>query len=208
MSSYDMDALIAGFSSSAHISQEANDLAALQAQLSSSLMMMPGSSRGPVASRACPTTPTMGTMDLAQYPPSATPSPQPNVHHSFHSASQSHSEDWTQDMMDEEMIEQSLLGLDDATPAHQPQSSLGLQNHYAHINHTPVGPTSQFYGSAEDNSFSSYAAMDPFFAAQLQAQLQQQQQQQQQQQYFSGFAPARGFGARQSPSSGAFGSRF
>ncbi|KAG9047797.1 hypothetical protein FS837_001453 [Tulasnella sp. UAMH 9824] len=206
-----MDDLISAFASSGHISQEANDLRALQAQLSSSLAA--GSSRA--ASRPCPTTPTMGTMDLAQFPPSATPSPQANVHHSFgnpayHQGTHAAAEDWTQDMMDEEMIEQSLLGLD-AQPthphpqAHHHQSSLGLQNHYAHFNPTPVA-SAQYYG-AEDNSFSSYAAMDPFFAAQLQA-AQQQQQQQQQQQYFGGFAPARGFGARQSSSSGAFGSRF
>ncbi|KIO19262.1 hypothetical protein M407DRAFT_149321 [Tulasnella calospora MUT 4182] len=205
-----MDDLIAAFSSSGNISQEANDLRALQAQLSSSLMMA-GPSRA-VASRPCPTTPTMGTMDLAQLPPSATPSPQAPVQHSFgayhQSTAQAVAEDWTEDMMDEEMIEQSLLGLDAHPSHHQPtQSSLGLQNHYAHINPTPVGAPSQYYGGAEDNSFSSYAAMDPFFAAQLQA-AQLQQQQQQQQQYFGGFAPARGFGARQSPSSGAFGSRF
>ncbi|KAG8992088.1 hypothetical protein FRB90_001106 [Tulasnella sp. 427] len=214
MASYDMmDDLIASFSGNAHISQEAVDLRALQivvqAQLSSSLMMgAPSSSR----SRPCPTTPTMGTMDLAQLLPSATPSPQANVHHSFGGPSSSHqsvsqSEDWSQDMMDEEMIEQSLLGLD-AQPHHQQSSSLGLQNHYPHINETPA----QYYGAPqEDNSFSNYAAMDPFFAAQLQAAQQQQQQQQMQMQqasYFGGFAPARGFGARQSPSSGAFGSRF
>ncbi|KAG8953626.1 hypothetical protein FRC04_001830 [Tulasnella sp. 424] len=212
MSSTGMDDLIASFSSTAHISQEAVDLAALQAQLSSSLMMG-GSSR---AARPCPTTPTMGTMDLAQLPPSATPSPQTNVHHSFgQSMSQATSDDWTEDMMDEEMIEQSLLGLD-AQPHHhhQPQqlhhhhhqSSLGLQNHYPHMNQTPT----QYYATgAEDNSFSSYAAVDPFFAAQLQAAQLQQQQQQQQASYFGGFAPARGFGARQSSTStGAFGSRF
>ncbi|KAG8899964.1 Arginyl-tRNA--protein transferase 1 [Tulasnella sp. 403] len=56
MAACDIDDLISAFNHNANISQEAIDLAALQAQLSASLMQFNG---------PCPTTPTMSTMQLA-----------------------------------------------------------------------------------------------------------------------------------------------
>jgi len=176
MAACDIDDLIASFSSTGHISQEAIDLAALQSQLSNSLMHF--------ASAPCPTTPTMSTMEL---------SPAPRISASY--TTQSQSEQWA-DQMDEEMVEESLLGIVRPSDKHRSTKQQPHQYHQQHQQQPAYQsqpqfvPTAQYGSVPSTNEFTAYAAMDPFFAAQLQAA-------QAPPSYYGQITPGYGFAARQ-----------
>ncbi|KAG8865348.1 hypothetical protein FRB96_000238 [Tulasnella sp. 330] len=176
MASMDIDDLISCFNSSSSISQEASDLAKLQAQLSASLIR--------TAPRECPTTPTMsaskqlGPDPSSSYPQAGNrprrgtmvpsrPTPGPR-----YSSSNSEWERQRQAELEEErdmeMIESSLVGGADAG---YHQYHQGYNNAYGVWNNAIPHPNPSPTMSppvSEPSSYEAYAAMDPFFAAQLQ----------------------------------------
>jgi len=174
MASVDIDDLIASFKSSSNISQESIDLAALQDQLSASLMR-----GGPVQ---CPTTPTMSSMQLAPEQSHFSQggsfgqnnymkrdrkgtlvSSRPTLNR-YNSEWERQRQGELEDERDMEMIENSLLGGGETYQYQQQQAQryhVGGQwsNHSSPTMSPPVS----------EPSFAAYAAMDPFFAAQLQS---------------------------------------
>ncbi|KAG8979201.1 hypothetical protein FRB94_007118 [Tulasnella sp. JGI-2019a] len=181
MASMDIDDLIASFKSSSSISQEANDLAKLQAQLSASLMRS--------TPMECPTTPTMtssmqlgpeqsyshqaayGQVPIQNRPRRGTmvPSRQPTLTR-YNSEWERQRQAELEDEREMEMVESSLLGGSGADSGyHHRQQNYsnaycGWNNSIPHSNSTPTTspPVS------EPSSYEAYAAIDPFFAAQLQ----------------------------------------
>ncbi|KAG8929219.1 hypothetical protein FRC03_001114 [Tulasnella sp. 419] len=194
-----MDDLIASFASSAHISQEAIDLAALQAQLSQSLMQYnpQGYSTTPTSliintsanmhhgmQTQRPNTPIAqspiaswndvtsdGNSRRSQSRGPMYPSREPSMSSRF----SDHRQQYDTDEMDMQMVEDELFDVQEGQydpkgvwvpRQHQtssPQSIRQASNRY----NQPIYENQA--SSSLAASYSSYAAMDPFFAASLQA---------------------------------------
>jgi hypothetical protein len=180
MASMDIDDLISSFKSSTSISQESVDLAALQAQLTASLMRA-----GPAN---CPTTPTISSIQLAPEPFSqvsfarrdrgGTPGPSGSE---WERQRQSKLED-DQDM---EVVENSLGIQNEQYPYQQRYHAGGWSNKSAP--HSSTSSPSYSPPTSDLSSFNAYAAADPFFAAQL--------KNTQAQPFGQGIAPSYGFAA-------------